>query len=106
MPEAVATRPALLLKTSVEVTFRARSENSSGHRRPGRRHARRFPGALAAANRGSLLLLFPERQQALRCLATDDAGDTNRDLAEGCRRDAAERDRADADLAPEVEVAP
>src|SRR5258708_36072416 len=52
------------------------------------------------------LLLFPERQQALRRRATDHAGDADRDLAEGGRRDAAERDRADADLTPEIEIAP
>src|ERR1700736_1425437 len=55
---------------------------------------------------GLSLLLFPERQQSLRSRATDHAGDPNRDLAKRSGRDAAERDRADADLAPEVEVAP
>src|SRR5277367_5900962 len=52
------------------------------------------------------LLLFPERQQALRRRAADHAGDADRDLAQCCRRDAAERNGADADLTPEVEIAP
>src|SRR6266481_7876218 len=53
-----------------------------------------------------LLLLFPERQQTLRRRASDHAGNADRDLPKRRRRDAAERERADADLAPEVEVAP
>jgi len=53
-----------------------------------------------------LLLLFPERQQALRRRAADDAGNADRDLPQRRRRDAAERDRADADLPPEIEIAP
>src|SRR3984885_14458989 len=55
--------------------------------------------------RKELLLLLPERQQALAGGAADHAGDADRHRTERCRRDAAERDRADADLAPEIEIA-
>src|ERR1700694_5858977 len=61
----------------------------------------------AAVLVGGLSLLFlPERQQPLRGRTADHAGNTDRDLAKRGGRDAAERDRADADLTPEVEVAP
>src|SRR5579872_2172883 len=53
-----------------------------------------------------LLLLFPERQQPLAGRAADHAGNADRDRAHRRGRDAAERNRADADLAPEIEVAP
>src|SRR5712675_2334630 len=53
-----------------------------------------------------LLLLFPERQKALRGRAADHAGDADRDLPQRRSRHAAERDRADADLSPEIEIAP
>ncbi len=54
----------------------------------------------------ALLLLFPERQQPLRGRASDHAGDTDRHLPQRRGRNAAQRHGADADLAPEVEVAP
>jgi len=49
-----------------------------------------------------LLLLFPERQQALRRRAADHAGNTDRDLPQRRRRNTTERNRADADLTPEI----
>src|ERR1700674_2184945 len=55
---------------------------------------------------GLSLLLLPERQQPLRGRTADHAGNADRDLAKRRRRNATERDRSDADLAPEVEVAP
>src|ERR1700761_4645078 len=54
----------------------------------------------------ALLVLFPERQQSLRGRTADHAGNTDRALAQGRGGDAAQRDRADADLAPEIEIAP
>src|SRR5689334_18864692 len=63
-------------------------------------------GCSEAASAVSLLLLFPERQQALRRRTTDHTGDADLDLAERRGRDAAERNRADADLSPEIEIAP
>src|SRR4051794_10476444 len=53
-----------------------------------------------------LLLFFPERQQALRRRTADHAGNADRDLSESRCRDAAERDRTDAHLAPEVQITP
>ena len=53
-----------------------------------------------------LLLFLPERQQALRGRAADHAGNSHRHLAEGRRRDAAERERADTHLPPEIDIAP
>src|SRR6185437_11945604 len=64
-----------------------------------------LPGMTKDEVRPLLLLLLPERQQPLAGGATDHAGDSDRDGAQRCRRDAAERDRADADLAPEVQIA-
>src|SRR3954451_8215504 len=52
------------------------------------------------------LLFFPERQQTLGRRATDYARNPDGDLTQGGGRDAADRDRADTHLAPEIEVAP
>jgi hypothetical protein len=41
----------------------------------------------------------------LRSGASYHAGYTDGNLAEGCRRHAAERDHADADLAPQIQIA-
>src|SRR3954451_24321249 len=62
-------------------------------------------GGRHAAGR-SLLVLLPERQQALRGGASDHAGDADGHLPERGRGNAAQPPRADADLAPEVEIAP
>src|SRR6185436_11778105 len=53
-----------------------------------------------------LLLLFPERQQALRRRTADHAGNPDRNLSKSRRRDAAQRNRPDTDLASEVQIAP
>src|ERR1700712_1729904 len=52
------------------------------------------------------LLLLPERQQSLRGRASDHARNAYCHLSQRRRRDATKRDRADADLSPEVEIAP
>src|SRR5258705_9331757 len=54
----------------------------------------------------SSLLFFPEGQEALRRRAADHAGDADRYLAKRRSGHAAECDSADADLAPEAEIAP
>src|SRR6195256_7002137 len=70
------------------------------------RLSRGKPVSLELSARTQSLLLFPEGQQALRGGAADHAGDADRDLAKRRRRDAAQRNRADPDLTPEVEIAP
>ena len=52
-----------------------------------------------------LLLLLPKRQQSLRRRSADNTRNTDRDLAKRGCRDAAERNGADTNLAPEVKVA-
>src|ERR1700760_602259 len=52
------------------------------------------------------LLFFPERQQPLRSRASDHAGNSDRDLPQRSRRNAAQRHRADPDLSPEIQIAP
>lgn len=58
------------------------------------------------ADRNGLLLLLPEREQPLRRRAADHTGNADLDLAQRRRGNAAQRERADTDLAPEIEVAP
>src|SRR5882724_10640941 len=53
-----------------------------------------------------LLLLLPERQKPLRRRTSDHAGNADRNLPQRRGRDAPERNRSDADLAPETQVAP
>src|SRR5882757_6598528 len=65
-----------------------------------------MPGRVPHPMADKLLVVFPERQQALRGRAADHAGDADRDLPQRRSRHAAERDRTDADLSPEIEIAP
>ena len=64
---------------------------------------RRLGVANGPARAPLLLLLLPERQQALRGGASDH-GDSEGDLTQRCCRHAAERHRADADLPPEIRL--
>src|SRR5262249_10695477 len=48
----------------------------------------------------------PNREQPRRGGAADHTGDSDRDLTKRRRRDAAERDRTDTNLSPEIEIAP
>src|SRR5580693_4743945 len=75
------------------------------YRRPRPQDYHRRTRTEAGDRNARLLLLLPERQQSLRRRAADHAGDADFDLTERCRRNAAERDGANADLAPEVEIA-
>src|SRR6266851_6253442 len=107
-PRRAAAAPAVPMPISRNTLFRNR--RGSGHRRFSCRDlaSRGMPAShgVTCAKLKSLLLLFPEGQQALRRRASDHAGNADRDLPKRRRGNASERERADADLAPEVEVAP
>src|SRR5207248_8670536 len=88
-PSATSTSPMMAERFQTQRTHQATLARPTG----------RLPALTS-------LLLFPERQQALRGGTADHAGDADCDLPQRCRRNAAERDRANADLTPEVEIAP
>src|SRR3984893_6315091 len=79
-----------IFSSPAERRLLVRNYSSIIHTRPSRAIR---PGADANTSLGSLLL-FPERQQALRRRTTDHTGDADRNLAKRRRRDAAERDCA------------